>query len=591
MKISAVYSNDDSVFPRIDFFKGLCVVFATVKTPDDIRKDNHNLGKSLLVKVIDFVMLGGLSTEHPFKKHPELFDKFVFFGEFVCNSGIVVTVRRPVTGRQAICIQTADERNLDYSELAQEDWEHPNLSMQSAIALLNEVFALDSIAPLTYRKALGYFLRTQDDYSDEFQIAKFRGKDVDWKPATARLLGFDDSLIRQKYEVEYRIVELKKQLSSSSQNNQYDEIRGLWQAKKSDTDKLRDQVNSFSFQRIESEISRTDLGEIEAIIAALNREQYEIGIELAEIERSLRPDFKFDIDKVRSIYEEAGIYFSQQLTADYAQLVEFNRQVSQGRRERLSQLAISLNERRAGIELEMTDLDARRQHSIAILKNKDTLEKYRQLNSLLLKEEEEVRRLRSLLDTLDAAEVLSREITKLERDKTELVEAIRDMYRMPNHIYEDIRESFIEATREIIGVPAIIAVDINKSGNLTFKTKIIQSHESGEETSLSDGTSYKKLLCACLDLALLIAHSSTSFYRFVYHDGIFEGLDNRRKVSLLNFVRHVCETYGIQYILTVIDTDLPRNTGDDKVLFSHAEIIRELDDSGERGRLFRMSQF
>jgi uncharacterized protein YydD (DUF2326 family) len=90
---------------------------------------------------------------------------------------------------------------------------------------------------------------------------------------------------------------------------------------------------------------------------------------------------------------------------------------------------------------------------------------------------------------------------------------------------------------------------------------------------------------------VLSVYSDAPFYRFVYHDGIFEGLDNRKKVQLLNLVRRVCHDKGIQYFLSVIDSDLPRDERDQKLLFTEDEIIRQLHDGGKDGRLFRMQKF
>ncbi len=56
-------------------------------------------------------------------------------------------------------------------------------------------------------------------------------------------------------------------------------------------------------------------------------------------------------------------------------------------------------------------------------------------------------------------------------------------------------------------------------------------------------------------------------------------------------VRDFVARTGVQYILTVIDSDLPRDENDGKLLFSREEVIRELHDGGDGGRLFRMPPF
>jgi len=43
--------------------------------------------------------------------------------------------------------------------------------------------------------------------------------------------------------------------------------------------------------------------------------------------------------------------------------------------------------------------------------------------------------------------------------------------------------------------------------------------------------------------------------------------------------------------MTAIDDDVPRDDEDKKIDFDPAEIIRELHDQGDDGRLFKMPRF
>jgi uncharacterized protein YydD (DUF2326 family) len=40
-------------------------------------------------------------------------------------------------------------------------------------------------------------------------------------------------------------------------------------------------------------------------------------------------------------------------------------------------------------------------------------------------------------------------------------------------------------------------------------------------------------ICALFDLALLKVYESAPFFHFVYHDGVLEGLDDRKKIAFL----------------------------------------------------------
>jgi uncharacterized protein YydD (DUF2326 family) len=87
----------------------------------------------------------------------------------------------------------------------------------------------------------------------------------------------------------------------------------------------------------------------------------------------------------------------------------------------------------------------------------------------------------------------------------------------------------------------------------------------------------------------LRAHLDDRFPRFVYHDGVFESLDDRKKENLLEVIRRYADL-GIQPVITLIDSDLPaRGDGDDDgLVFDESEIVLTLHDENEQGRLFRM---
>lgn len=99
------------------------------------------------------------------------------------------------------------------------------------------------------------------------------------------------------------------------------------------------------------------------------------------------------------------------------------------------------------------------------------------------------------------------------------------------------------------------------------------------------GHTYRKLLCIAFDLAVLRAHSTDKFPRFVYHDGVFESLDDRKKENLLAVTQRYAEL-GLQSVITLIDSDLPARA-DDSPVFSEEEVILTLHDVNEQGRLFK----
>jgi uncharacterized protein YydD (DUF2326 family) len=60
---------------------------------------------------------------------------------------------------------------------------------------------------------------------------------------------------------------------------------------------------------------------------------------------------------------------------------------------------------------------------------------------------------------------------------------------------------------------------------------------------------------------------------------------------LLDVLRETASKFHVQYMLSVIDDDLPRDENDHKIPFPDDEIVLELHDGGTNGRLFKMKEF
>jgi uncharacterized protein YydD (DUF2326 family) len=598
MKLSLLYSNQESLFPIITFRQGLNVIFARVKDPTLKDRDSHNLGKTFLTNVIDFCLLAqnDKDKEHPFINRQDLFGEFTFFLEIETNLGQYITVRRKAIGSSSVSIHVNDKSGI-LLDLPDPKWSSLSLGLEKARHELNQLLNLTVIEPFDYRKGLRQFLRRQEDYLDEFRTSKFvRGKDKDWKPYIALSLGFDQTLLSRKYDLDEKIeeqIKYRKQLEddAGALNEEYDELRGIIEIEETVAKKTREELDRFSFADVEAEINEDVITRIERGVAQLNQERYTVDYEIQEIDRSLSSEFDFDIDKVSAIFKEAEIILPDSIVHDYAQLVDFNKRLSSERNKRLKDLKSRLNQRREEIQNNILEFDKERRRALEILSNKESLTKYKDLQRRLLQHEEKILAMRARLAQLDKVTNVNREIAALEQRRSATIRDLEQNIRGENRTYSTIRGIFAESIRQVLNAPALLSVTMNQAGNIDFKTRIIDRGPIERETSESEGTSYKKILCACFDISLLSTYADKSFYRFVYHDGIFEGLDNRKKVSLLRLIRDVCAEKRIQYILTVIDSDLPRDDNDRKLLFSEDEIIRLLHDDGDAGRLFKMSKF
>ena len=214
---------------------------------------------------------------------------------------------------------------------------------------------------------------------------------------------------------------------------------------------------------------------------------------------------------------------------------------------------------------------------------KDSYYKFKGYQKSLAKLEAEIERLQDKVKAIDRSVEIEQQIKHINKDIEDAIDNINDAIAKRNHA--NINRIFNSIIHDILDTNALISITQNKQGNVEFDANY-QNPEDLFSTSEAQGTTYKKILCMAFDLALLIHYSDKSFFRFVYHDGLLEGLDDRVKIRLLNKVKSICEEYDIQYILSLIDSDIPVLNDYTKYQFDKKEICLELNDKDDSGRLF-----
>jgi uncharacterized protein YydD (DUF2326 family) len=242
MKLSRVYSNKSDLFEPVDFVQGLNVVMAEIRLPENLDKDTHNLGKTTLGRLLDFCFLSGRDAKFFLFKHFDLFKDFVFFLEIELEDASFVTVRRGVEEATKISFKRHEAGHQDFSELPLSEWDHQEISFDRARELLDGLLDWRALKPWSYRKGLGYLLRSQEDYREVYQLRKFASKHADWKPFLAHTLGFDAQLVAQHYEKEEELS--KKQETAQTIKNELggsvediSKIEGILLLKEKDAEK------------------------------------------------------------------------------------------------------------------------------------------------------------------------------------------------------------------------------------------------------------------------------------------------------------------------------------------------------------------
>ncbi|MBH0052229.1 DUF2326 domain-containing protein [Pseudoalteromonas sp. SWYJZ19] len=584
LKLSRLYANNSNIFPDIIFKDGLNIVFANV-SKEQKNKSSHSLGKTTLVDLLNYSLLKQVDKSFFLKN--KAFEDFVFYLEVEYDLNKFVTIKRPVKGKISIHSSPKKDR-LNY--LNDEDWEFNSLSLKKAKEIFDSLVSIKNLRDnaFTFRNGLRYCFRKQTQYENTFKVNTSRETDSAWKPYLAQVLGIDSILVKDKYDANKQVDSLKnaiKQIESIPQESTQSLEAEIAQLE-AHISRAQLELDKFDFRKADTEINSELVDNTSIQVSELNKKLYQIDQRLHAINESMMTEFSFDLEKVVELFNEIEIYFPDKLAHSYQDLINLNTQMSEGRKIRLKSAKEKLINERKSTE-EGLNLATEKQKELAsILLQKDAFSKYKIMQARLSKEESRLAVLQERVEKLDYASSLSERLESAISSQSLAAKSLEKATRVrENAQMKHAVQVFSEIVEYVLSISAFIFTKTNTEGNLEFKIGL------KDQTSVNDGFSYTRTLSAIFDITLLLIHSNESFYRFSYHDGLFESLDDRVKFKLIEKMREISESNGLQFIISVLDSDIPISETGKRSYFSDNEIIRELHDRGNAGRLFRMPAF
>ncbi len=604
MKLSKLYCNKDN-FKNIEFnTRGINIVYADVKTKIQEKNNSHNLGKTLLSELIDFLLLKGVTKNHFLIKSigedgKQIFSDYVFYLELKLNSGRYLLIKRDVLNNTKISFKLSEQK-IDGFPTPQ-DWDYENLAFKKAKERLGEFlnFSFFEGKEYDYRKAINYSLRRQGDFSDIYRLKKFSaGKDRDWKPFMFDLLGFNGEVLSKKYDLESNIEKeqnfiknLRTEFSVSKEDR--DDLVAQIQIREQKVKEVSLQVDNFNFYEQDKQLIQKGIRDIETKISDSNTLTYELEYEIVQLETSIRNKFAFDLEKVKKVFSETQIFFPEQLANDYEELLKFNKKLTNERnkllRENLQQKEIALKKIRESLR----KLNLEKENLLSFIQDTTTFKRFKEYQKGLVKIESELLKLQGKLNTIDTIISKESDIESLQDEINTIVKIVNEEYLKTekNELYGKIRKSFSKFYKDILGEDAYISWSLNKQNNVDFKSPTVQNTDGRLriDTSQGEGYTYTKLFCVCFDLAILTSYMTESFYRFIYHDDVLANEDNGVKHGLVSLIKELTSQYDLQYILSVIKDDLPVDEKEKPIEFDASEVILNLHDKDESGTLFGFS--
>lgn len=591
MRIRRIFCSQEERFHNLLFGGKLNVIQAEITDRSETKKDTHNLGKTLLIHLIDFLMLKKIQTKSQFFLTKGGFEGLYFFAELHLNSGDYLVIRRGVDAPSKVSFRKRKRPLSGFSCGPQ--WDEEDIPLERAQELLNDYLGFDVVPGWPYRKSVTYFLRTQHDFRDVFRLDKFsRGADREWKPFMFALLGFDGRLIGEKYELDAEIEHLAASLETLEREadiriGERDKIQGLIEIRRDEKEAIERQIDRFDFFESDRRVNQELVESIDSRIQALNARRYNCSYEVSKIQQSVATKVPtVDPDELRRLFADVQLYFPDRLERTFKDLLDFNASITSERdrilRENLAELEKELGE----LDAALAEAERRKAEALSLLTERDSYAKFKAYQRQLAQVEGAIAHLEERLATIRGTAGIQERQSVVEGRIAELRRLTEEAIGRQCHA--EIRKVFNRIIGQVLGTNGLISVTMNKAGNVEFAAEI-QNPKSLAITAEAGGTTYKKLMCMAFDLAVLVVYSKSSFYRFVYHDGALETVEDRKRLLFIQMVRDVCAEYGLQYVMTLIDSDLPMDAAGELVAFKPDEIRLRLHDRDDSGKLFKRS--
>lgn len=599
MKLSQLYTNRSS-FKNIKFnLNGLNVIYADVTTQLDETKNSHNLGKSLLIELIDFLLMKSISPKDHFfytatdSQGEQVFEDYIFYLELLLDSGKYLTIRRAVEQSSKASFKINLERTQNFTPPL--DWDFENKPFKTSKELLANYLSFPFFRDKSYdfRKSITYTMRGQRDYADIYRLTKFKGKDINWKPFIFDFLGFNGKLLENKYETESIIKEKEdyaKKITHefSVQVKERDEIIAQINLKKKKLSSIEDKLDKFNFYEKDQELIALGVDDIEVQISNLNALAYKLEYEISNLNKSIKNKFSFDLKKIEQLFKESELSFPEQLKKEYSDLLSFNHKLTKERNSLLRKTLANKQEKLDSVRATLKSLNDEKENLLSFLQDTSTFQKFKSSQKDLVKLEADFQVLKNKLDIINKLSTIEEQVKDLNKDINKFVDEIKKELSETetNNHYNLIRDYFAEFYKEILGEDAYFSLSLNSQNNVEFKAPEILNESSKRATSQGKGYTYSKLFCVCFDLAILVAYNNQAYFKYVYHDDVLANEDDGVKTRLITLIKDICKKFDLQYILSTIKSDLPVDYLDNIIYFSDEEIILNLHDRNDSGTLF-----
>ena len=530
MRLKKLYSNLES-FRSISFNTDFSIIVGKALEPDNV---SHNLGKTTVLNLIKFILFNGSGSflNYVKDKYPES----IFSIDYVEDNTY-----------KTFCRSFKRRKSNEQKEVGTQ---------------------------LNYE----YFIRTQDelDIINGFIKPNYKGKEINWKPRTASILGFDGELLAKKLKLMEDCNQLETAIKAlkSIQSNKLEKENKIKELQ-NEKENIEKSIANLTLFNTEDEDINKLVKTIDDEIFYTKAQIYEQKTELRKIENSLAKvnKYQFDSKKIESRFSQVNLYFENQVKHSFAELNKFYEEIYSNRKSILDEKLKKTNMLLQTLEKKANALDLKRASILENLANSDFIQLYELKHRQLVEIEKEIAILSQTQTTANISE-LEKQYSEKQTEQLKTAAEVASNIDKTRIQFDEINSIYSDIMKSVLGIESELKIVKNKTGNISFD---VQSYNLGTESAQLKGDSAKKLSAAAIDIAIRCVRNDD--HGFIAQDGIIDALDKNSASLFINKVKELIKKYDFQYITTALNEKLPNN-------LPNRDIVIELNDSSDEGLLF-----
>ncbi|MBX4935188.1 DUF2326 domain-containing protein [Rhizobium bangladeshense] len=534
--------SDLASFRTLTFTPGLNILLAERHETSGARDTRNGTGKTSMVELLHLLVQDRKNPEDDF--HKEMLVGRTFGARFREEGRDYTISRKTNTGKDR------DEASLDGKAIEFKE-------LRSKLALkwfgLSDEDSNGTFAP-KFGALFAYFVRKARNGAFNNPILNSSDQNAwDSQINLAYLLGFDWKLI-QKLQL------LKEQKKKA--DNLVGMIReGYFSNGALDLNKMQSRLDILE---VEVERKRREIASSEVIdgyrdheraanafandIRELNEANLK-DLDLVEsINLALQEVEDANLADVRTMYEQVGVFFPDQVKRRFSEVAEFHRKLAENRHIQLTDEKRRAEQRIKERRTEIDRFQKGLKEKLGILQSGIAIDRLTRLQSELHAFEIEMADLNVQIPRLrDVVE----EQARLKRQISEQVELIGHDVQERDEARKFAVQAFAEVSRWLYDIPGNLILGRSKGvGGLEIDTDIV-----GKK---SGGKSHMQVFC--FDWVLLqAARRQGKGPDFLVHDShIFDGVDGRQVGLALSYANDKAKKLGVQYIVAMNSDDLDK---------------------------------